>query len=274
MSTASSPLGKPVNYLSNYSPDLLCPIPRLDKRKEIGIASQSLPFTGFDIWNAYEISWLNNKGMPQVCIGRFTFDAASPFIIESKSLKLYLNSFNNTKFESMQKVGELIGQDLSTTSNSQVKVELFSVEDEFNFFNYDGILLDDLDITTDIPVDVDTLLLQESEPGEECQEKLYTNLFKSNCLVTHQPDWASLFIEYKGPKVEHQSLLKYLISYRNHSGFHEQCVERVFVDIARICKPADLTVFAKYTRRGGIDICPYRSSSKIKTPSFQRISRQ
>lgn len=272
MSINSSPLGREVEYSSLYSPDLLYPIPRAKKRQEIGIDEDALPFKGFDVWNAYEISWLNERGMPQVCIGRFAFDAASPFIIESKSLKLYLNSFNNTKIASSQKLQNLIEQDLSQCSKSQVKVELFSVEDSFHFFKYDGLLLDKMDIAIDIPHDVDVSHLTTSDAV--VNEKLYSNLFKSNCLVTNQPDWASIYVEYQGAQIEHQGLLKYLISYRNHNGFHEQCVERVYVDIMRVCVPDSLTVFAKYTRRGGIDICPYRSSKVIQSPALERINRQ
>jgi len=273
MSTNSSPLGKEVEYASTYAPELLFPIPRAIKRQEIGIEENALPFKGFDVWNAYEISWLNANGMPQVCIGRFTFDATSPFIIESKSLKLYLNSFNNTKIDSPKKLQSLIEQDLSHKSKSQVKIELLDVEDSFHFFKYDdGLLLDKLDITMDIPSDVDSSYLKTSTIIAE--EKLYSNLFKSNCLVTNQPDWASIYIEYKGAQIEHQGLLKYLISYRNHNGFHEQCVERVYFDIIKLCNPSDLTVFAKYTRRGGIDICPHRSSKIIENPRLERINRQ
>jgi 7-cyano-7-deazaguanine reductase len=272
MSLDLSLLGKEVKYPDQYNPQILFSIARSIKRAEIGIYDK-LPFKGVDIWNAYEISWLNNKGKPEVALGRFYFDTASEFIIESKSLKLYLNSFNNTKFLSKKQVADLIKEDLSKAANSDVRVELLDVEDRYFFTESNGICLDALDIEVSLPQDVETKYLVR-ENQNYAEEKIYSHLFKSNCLVTGQPDWATIFIEYKGPKMDHANLLKYLISYRNHNGFHEQCVERIYVDLMIVFSHQYLSVYAKYMRRGGLDICPYRATEMIASPEISRMSRQ
>ena len=273
MSENFSPLGKKSSYPDQYDPKLLCPLPRADKRRQIGITDQ-LPFQGMDIWHAYEISWLNAQGKPKVAIGRFIFDASSKYIIESKSLKLYLNSFNGTKFFDQSIVLQAMEQDLSKNADTNVKVELLSVTDAYLFTHREGICLDDLEICALSSLDVDSTLLAPLNSSIIVEEKLYSDLFKSNCLVTKQPDWATIFIEYKGHPIDHSTLLKYLISYRNHSGFHEQCVERVYMDLIKTYNPNYLSVYAKYTRRGGIDISPYRATSIKTYPELNRISRQ
>ncbi|AUD78322.1 NADPH-dependent 7-cyano-7-deazaguanine reductase QueF [Kangiella profundi] len=273
-SSQEIPLGKQVEYPSQYQPELLFPVARQLKRDEINIQGQ-LPFHGTDIWNAYELSWLNSKGKPQVAIAVFEFDCASTNIIESKSFKLYLNSLNQTRFTDWPTVEKTLTEDLSKAAGATVSVKLYEVEaynQSVPVNEWQGILLDEQDIEVNSYQYDPELLEVDSE--EETSESLYSHLLKSNCLITSQPDWASILIEYKGPKINHESLLKYLISFRNHNEFHEQCVERVFTDILRHCKPSELTVYARYTRRGGLDINPWRSNVKAKLCSNQRHSRQ
>lgn len=274
ISSQEIPLGKQVEYPSQYQPKLLFPVARQLKRDGIDIQGQ-LPFHGTDIWNAYELSWLNSKGKPQVAIAVFEFDCASPNIIESKSFKLYLNSLNQTRFTDWQSVEKTLTDDLSKAAETAVSVKLFKVEDYNQTVpvkEWQGVLLDELDIEIGSYQYQPELLALESE--EMVAESLYSHLLKSNCLITSQPDWASILIEYKGPKIDQASLLKYLISFRNHNEFHEQCVERVFTDIMSHCKPLELTVYARYTRRGGLDINPWRSNVSGKICPNQRHSRQ
>lgn len=274
ISSQEIPLGKQVEYPSTYQPDLLFPVARQLKRDEIDIQGK-LPFHGADIWNAYELSWLNAKSKPQVAIAVFEFDCASSNIIESKSFKLYLNSLNQTRFSDWQSVESTLTGDLSKAAETAVSVTLFKVEDYNQTVpvnEWQGVLLDELDIEVSNYQYDPELLKVESD--EEASESLYSHLLKSNCLITSQPDWASILIEYKGPKINHESLLKYLISFRNHNEFHEQCVERVFSDIMQYCKPSELTVYARYTRRGGLDINPWRSNVAGKICPNQRHVRQ
>lgn len=269
MSLDLSILGKKVDAPESYNPAILFPIPRSGQRSEF---ADKIKFKGVDIWYAYEISWLNPKGKPQVALGRFIFDANSENIVESKSLKLYLNSLNNFNVENIQTLQNIIKDDLSKASASDVDVTLFSVKDKFEFLEYDGIYLDDLDVEINYEKKVDTSYLKKGDTL--VKEKLYTDLFKANCLVTHQADWATLFIEYEGHKIDQEGLLKYLISYRNHNSFHEHCVEHIYADLLTILKPTFLNVYAKFTRRGGLDITPYRTNQIIKLPSFARTTRQ
>lgn len=261
-------LGKKVPAPSSYDPRILFPIPRSQQRSSL----PNLEFEGVDIWHAFEISWLDPEGKARVKIGRFIFDANSEFLVESKSLKLYLNSFNNTRFESAEEVAKIISKDLSLVSSSKVEVELLNLEDKYQFFHYDGICLDSLEIEMDYEKQVDISFLDRHDTW--VREKLYTNLFKSNCLVTNQADWASLYIEYEGYQMDYKGLLKYLLSYRNHSSFHEHCVENVYSDLLNIFECSFLSVYGKYTRRGGLDIAPYRATKMTDMPSFDRTSRQ
>lgn len=271
------PLGQQTNYVSDYSPDLLYPIARVDKWSEMGIESERLPFFGEDIWNAYEVSWLDQKGKPIVAIAEFRFPYNSPNIIESKSFKLYLNSLNQTRYETEADVLAVLKQDLSDASGAEVTVILHSL-DALNTLvvQTPDYCIDHLDIeTTAYHPDAELLSLAQSEDSnlDTVEERVVSHLLKSNCPVTNQPDWGSVFIEYKGKKIHHESLLKYIISFREHTDFHEQCVERIFIDIMRHCQPEELTVSARYVRRGGLDINPYRSTeSKIQPNS--RLSRQ
>lgn len=264
------PLGKATSYVSQYQPDLLFVIPRQLHRDGIGILSQALPFKGCDVWNAFEISWLNTKGKPIVALGEFIFPCESPLLVESKSFKLYLNSFNNTKFSSSAEVTALLQRDLSQVVQANVIVKLLSVS-SFNGTHFSGQCLDDLDVTCDhYTIQSDYL----TTTNHIVTETVYSDLLKSNCLVTGQPDWGSVRIEYTGKKIQHEGLLQYIVSFRNHNEFHEQCVERIFVDIMKQCSPKKLTVHARYTRRGGLDINPYRSTEVGGAPENLRLCRQ
>jgi len=271
----ASPLGKPSTYQTQYQPSLLFPIARLGKREEIGI-SGTLPFFGVDIWNAYEVSWLNLRGKPQVAIATFTVPADSPNIVESKSFKLYLNSFNQTKLADADALLQLLRQDLSAGFGAPVHVTLTTVEAfaGLKLQEPQGLLLDRLDIEVDQYQPNPSLL--KADPNQVViEETLVSHLLKSNCLVTGQPDWGSVQIHYVGAAIDQESLLKYLISFRDHNEFHEQCVERIFMDIMRNCSPQKLSVYARYTRRGGLDINPWRSNfSTAQPPSNNRQARQ
>jgi 7-cyano-7-deazaguanine reductase len=271
----ASPLGKAVRYQSHYDASLLFSIPRQEKRAELNIAG-ALPFFGIDIWNAYEVSWLNMRGKPQIAIASIMVPADSPNIIESKSMKLYFNSFNQTKLGGTDALLDLLRSDLSAGFGAPVQVSL-TLPDAFaklNMEELDGLLLDRLDIEME-DYAIDASLLKAESNESPVEETLVSHLLKSNCLVTGQPDWGSVQIRYVGPPINQEGLLKYLIGFRNHDEFHEQCVERIFMDILQQCKPQKLAVYARYTRRGGIDINPWRSNfSTGKRPSNMRNARQ
>ncbi len=270
-----NPLGRRVEYSNRYEPSLLYSIEREEKRRELGIDTE-FKFSGEDIWNAYEISWLNLSGVPQVAIGEFRVPSSSPKIIESKSLKLYLNSFNQSTFGSLSAVEATIQTDLMEMANSDIEVKLSNVDSDDNqtITSFDALCIDDCDIKiTDYNYNPNLLALTDTSSLELVDEKLCSHLLKSNCLITNQPDWASILIEYKGRKISHSSLLRYLVSFRTHNEFHEQCVERIFCDLMNSCKPQELTVYARYTRRGGLDINPWRSNC-LSTMDNIRLSRQ
>ncbi len=264
-----SELGKKTEYDQSYNPSRLYPIPRAEKRREIGIDPDALPFSGFDCWNHYEVSWLNQKGKPMVAIAEIYYDCTSPFMVESKSLKLYFNSLNHSKFESIGDVKQIIKNDLEKILNTNVTVfinELDHFKQTVIQEKFNGECIDGIDIEcTKYTVDPTYLFTHD----EKTAEILCSNLLKSNCLVTNQPDWGSIQIIYKGNKINREGLLKYLVSFRNHNEFHEQCIERIFVDIMTHCKPSELTIYGRYTRRGGIDINPYRSTKKV---GFENIN--
>jgi 7-cyano-7-deazaguanine reductase len=271
-----SPLGKSSAYQSQYAPELLFPIPRLQKREEIGLgAGTRLPFFGVDIWNAYELSWLNMRGKPQVAIATITAPADSPNIVESKSFKLYLNSFNQTRLAGLDALVELLRQDLSSAFGAPVHVTI-TTPDAFGSLKMgelDGTLLDRLDVEIDQYVPSPELLRANHDEAP-VEETLVSHLLKSNCLVTGQPDWGTVQIRYVGPQIDQEGLLKYLIGFREHNEFHEQCVERIFVDIMRQCRPTKLAVYARYTRRGGLDINPFRTNFNARQPPNLRTARQ
>lgn len=267
----NAPLGKKTPYVSYYQRDLLCPIPRQHNRNAIGLAG-ALPFQGSDIWTAFELSWLNDKGKPVVAGAEFILPCESAHLIESKSFKLYLNSFNNTSFPSFANVENTLKRDLSEAAGAPFTVKLFPLAQapEKILKHLAGTCLDDIDIACDTYT-IDPSFLQTEETV--VTETLQSDLLKSNCLVTGQPDWGSLQITYTGKKINHAGLLKYIVSFRNCNEFAEQCVERIFTDIMRECQPEKLFVLARYTRRGGLDINPYRANYPIQIENA-RLWRQ
>jgi len=269
----TSPLGKVSSYITQYTPSLLYAIPRKSKRDEINIPNL-LPFYGFDTWNAYEVSWLNIKGKPIVAIIQFDIACNSTNIIESKSFKLYLNSFNNTQFNSADEVITTLQTDITRAVNGEVSIHLFEIDafSQQSIINFTGECLDQYDITCNTyTINPDYL---KCNIHKKVEEVLYSNLLKSNCLVTGQPDWGSVQISYKGSAIDKPGLLQYIVSFRNHNEFHEQCVERMFMDIMQYCQPDCLTIEARYTRRGGLDINPIRSTEKIMPAKNIRMARQ
>ncbi len=267
-------LGKPTTYHDNYDASLLRTVPRSMNREPLGLYSGALPFTGADIWTLYELSWLNAKGVPQVAVGQVILNANSVNLIESKSFKLYLNSFNQSKFANWDEVRQTLDRDLSRQAQGEVSVALFRLQDIEGqpIGHFDGHCIDEQDIAIgDYHFNAD--YLANATHNEVVEETLTSHLLKSNCLITHQPDWGSVQIRYRGPRINHEALLRYLVSFRHHNEFHEQCVERIFNDIQRYCYPEQLTVYARYTRRGGLDINPWRTNTPF-TPSYSRLVRQ
>ena len=273
----ASPLGRRVDAPQQRDPGVLFPIARAQSRAELGLGTNALPFTGTDIWNAYELSWLDARGRPRVAIAELRVACESPNLIESKSLKLYLNGYAQMRFEGAQALRALIARDLSEAAGARVEVALVEAS-EFGsqkMMELSGASLDELEI--DIgdygPPQADHLLV--TTHARQIEEALVTQLFRSNCPVTGQPDWASLQIRYTGAPIDHAGLLRYLISYRNHCGFHEACVERIFMDITARCAPRALSVYARFTRRGGLDINPWRATPGFGTmPPNLRGARQ
>ncbi|HTI17942.1 MAG TPA: NADPH-dependent 7-cyano-7-deazaguanine reductase QueF [Trinickia sp.] len=274
MTPDQSPLGKPSAYAQQYDATLLFSIARTPSRDAIGVAAP-LPFFGTDIWNAYELSWLNARGKPQIAIATFFVPADSPNIVESKSFKLYLGSFAQTRIESLDTLRETLKRDVSAACGASVSVRLVTPS-EFHTLaldELDGLSLDRLDLDADV-YQPDPSLLNAALDEAPVEETLFSNLLRSNCPVTGQPDWASVQIHYVGPQIDHAGLLRYIISYRDHTGFHEQCVERMFVDILRECRPVKLAIYARYTRRGGLDINPFRTNFNLPMPDNARTARQ
>ncbi|MDR2506445.1 MAG: NADPH-dependent 7-cyano-7-deazaguanine reductase QueF [Candidatus Accumulibacter sp.] len=266
-----SPLGKSVHYVDHYAPELLFSIARSTARHEIGV-TDTLPFTGEDVWNAYELSWLGPKGKPVVALGRFRVPAGTPNLIESKSLKLYLNSFNQTSFPNEDAVRSLLAKDLSAAAGGKVGVEIFSRASGAAFAPPEGDSLDvlDIDCGTYSPAPEFLRVLD----GPVVEKTVHSRLLKSNCPVTCQPDWGTLVIRYRGNPIDAPGLLRYIVSFRKHNSFHEHCVERIYCDILRRCAPEALAVHARYTRRGGLDINPFRSNGEFPPPGGQREERQ
>ena len=276
----NSELGKTSAYVDQYDASLLFPIPRAGKRLEMGVGDTP-PFFGADLWTAFELSWLNQRGKPQVALAHFTVPCETPNIVESKSFKLYLNSFNSTRFPDAAAVQARLRADISEAawrgapqpSSVGVKLLLPEMFDREDVAELDGLSLDRLDVECDRYTPAPDLLTAVlGEPP--VTEVLTSNLLKSNCLVTGQPDWGSVRISYSGPQINQEGLLQYLVSFRNHNEFHEQCVERIFMDIWTRCRPVKLTVYARYTRRGGLDINPFRTSHPQAIPPNTRMARQ
>ena len=276
----TSLLGKVATYVDRYDAALLYPLPRAAQRALIGVAERPV-FLGADLWTAYELSWLNTRGKPQVALGRFVVPCESTHLVESKSLKLYLNSFNNTVFADIDAVRQTLQKDLSEAVwrsgvvQSSVGVQLLSPEQyaKEKIAEMDGLSLDRLDLDCSHYQPAPELLCAASNEAP-VTETHYSNLLKSNCLVTGQPDWGSVSINYSGPQIDQAGLLQYIVSFRNHNEFHEHCVERMFMDIWTRCQPTKLTVYARYTRRGGVDINPWRSSHAQGLPAQVRTARQ
>ena len=268
---ANLTLGQKVDYIEQYTPELLQGVPRTLSREQIGVA-QPLPFGGVDIWNGYELSWLNPKGKPQVAILQCRVPIDSQNLIESKSFKLYLNSFNQSVFGSADEVARHLSKDLSACAQAPVKVQLFSAGQfgALHLGELDGTVIDDLDIEINAYEPSPELL---TTGDQQVSETLVSHLLKSNCLITSQPDWASVQIHYEGAAIDHAGLLAYLISFRRHNEFHEQCIERIFCDLMNRCKPHKLAVYARYTRRGGLDINPLRANFDFNV-SNNRLARQ
>jgi len=269
-------LGKDTQYRSHYDAGLLQAVPRSLNRQELSITTQ-LPFDGIDIWHAYELSWLNEKGKPVVALARVCVNAASVNIVESKSFKLYLNGFNQTRFTSVEHVQSVLVADLTQVAQGDVTVEIIQPNDISSLRVQDlpGDCIDDQDIKIDDFI-LDSTLLRCTAKHEVVDEVLHSHLLKSNCLITDQPDWASVVIRYHGAQIDREFLLRYLISFRLHNEFHEQCVERIFTDIMENCQPQRLSVQALYTRRGGLDINPYRTTPGNFNGSVpnNRVNRQ
>lgn len=286
--SSNSPLGKSVEYVAHYSPDLLCAIDRQASRESLGIRGDILPFNGEDVWNAYELSWLDPGGKPVVACGEFRIPSDSPAIVESKSFKLYLNSFNQSSFDSAESVQQALQRDLSATVGAPIQVCLntaggSSAADE----PLQGECLDQLAVAcSDYQPRPALLKLAQNQQGQSVAKAVvetvagtvveqcyYSHLLRSLCPVTGQPDWGTVIIEYRGPAIDPHGLLQYIVSYREHQDYHEHCVEQMFVDIMQRCSPQQLTVHARYLRRGGLDINPYRSTELTIAPN-SRTNRQ
>lgn len=269
-------LGKKTTYIDSYDATLLQAVPRSLNREPLGLTPDNLPFHGADIWTLYELSWLNSRGLPQVAVGEIRIASDSTNLIESKSFKLYLNSFNQTRFESWEQVNHVLSRDLSQCAQGKVNVKLLSLDriEGQQIGSFIGECIDDQPIEIDSYDFNDRLLVNAvNDVQTHVKEQLVSHLLKSNCLITNQPDWGSIQICYQGPKINRESLLRYLVSFRHHNEFHEQCVERIFNDIQSYCHPTHLTVYARYTRRGGLDINPYRTNVAF-TPTTERLARQ
>ena len=267
-------LGQNTEYKSQYDASLLQPVPRRLNREGLGIVEQQ-PFNqGADVWTCYELSWLNPHGLPQVAIADVEIDFKSENLIESKSFKLYLNSFNQTKFASIEEVEQTITRDLSQCASGQVSVKIHKLADYTNqlIVNFAGECIDEQEIQIE-SYTFSNQYLENIAEDEIVEETLVSHLLKSNCLITSQPDWGSVQIHYVGKRLNREKLLRYLVSFREHNEFHEQCVERIFTDLMQFSKPEKLTVYARYTRRGGLDINPFRSNFE-RGPVNLRMARQ
>ncbi len=266
-------LGKPVRYTATYTPSLLQSVQRGPLRRALGIEGSNLPFLGLDAWTGYELSWLNRKGRPEVAVVHVQVPASSPCIIESKSLKLYLGSFSQTPFVSRADVQRTLESDLALAAQAPVGVTLVGLDqlEADGVVRIAGSCLDVLDVSIE-HYEVEPGLLR-ADGDVNARESLYSNLLRSCCPVTGQPDWGTVLIQYAGPAIDHASLLRYIVSFRNHTGFHEETVERMFVDIMARCRPSVLSVQARYLRRGGIEINPFRSTRE-EVPPMLRTARQ
>lgn len=268
-------LGQATDYPVRYAPEVLFPIARREGRAAVGLGEgDALPFHGDDLWTHYEVSWLEPSGKPRIAAAEIRVPATSPCLIESKSLKLYFNSLNFERFASEQAFLERVTADLSRAAGAPVSLSLIlpGAHGRAAVSDLPGTCLDDLPLTCDAFA-MEPSTLRSAADGDVVEETLHSHLLRSLCPVTNQPDWGSVLVRYRGPRIDPQGLLAYLVSYRSHADFHEQCVERIFMDIRRQCRPQALTVYARYTRRGGLDINPFRSDFETLPPGL-RLFRQ
>ena len=268
-----TPLGEPTDYPAEYSPQVLFAVPRMEARKALGLGAE-LPFHGEDVWNAWELTWLELSGKPHVATAVITVPADSLNIVESKSLKLYLNSLAMSRYASIDEVAAIISRDLSGITGSEVDISILPANEPSTtrIASLPGDCIDDLDVQIDATTDVDAKMLRTA--GEDSiEEELHSHLLRSNCPVTHQPDMGSVLVRYRGSAIDRESLLRYIVSFRQHNDFHEACVERMFLDIKARCSPEKLTVYARYNRRGGLDINPFRSDFETTADNL-RLWRQ
>jgi 7-cyano-7-deazaguanine reductase len=268
-------LGKNSNYPEHYDSSILEAIPRSISRKALGIDSNNLPFFGQDIWNAYELSWLGKDGRPRAGLAEIVIPANSMNIIESKSFKLYLNSFNQTRIGDSERLRQMLVRDLSEVCQGSATVTIMpaTAAHAFPIESFTGEVIDDIELDINYYGPPESLYLEINE-DTQITETLVSHIFRSNCPVTNQPDWASIQIRYIGNRIERAGLLRYLVSYRTHNDFHENCVEHIYTDIMKQCKPLQLSVYARFTRRGGLDINPFRGSEGMGAPSNTRLIRQ
>lgn len=268
-------LGQKTEYKHHYDASLLQAVPRRLNRDSLGITEKQPFNVGADIWTAYELSWLNRNGLPQVAIADIWLDCTSESLIESKSFKLYLNSFNQTRFDDWESVQRTLENDLSRCASGQVSVKIRKLSEltAQPISDFSGEVIDEQEITIH-DYHFSNNYLQGISEGEEVEETLVSHLLKSNCLITNQPDWGSVQIRYVGKKLNREKLLRYLVSFREHNEFHEQCVERIFCDLIHFGEIKKLTVFARYTRRGGLDINPFRSNFEPVPSENNRMARQ
>ena len=263
----NSTLGKATSYSGGYDRNLLFPIARAGNRTQIGVC-EPLPFHGVDVWNAYELSWLDQRGKPHVALAEFRIPASSPNLVESKSFKLYLNGFAQEQLADAAALQTILVRDLSAVAGCAIEATLRNTDaGRHALADLSGVSLDDQDLTIDCygPPHADFLRTHVDAPA--ISETLVSHLLRSNCPVTGQPDWGSVQIAYRGASIDHAGLLRYLVSFRNHNEFHEQCVERIFVDLMARCAPQQLSVYARYTRRGGLDINPWRGTHAASPPN-------
>lgn len=264
-------LGKQSDYVETYTPSLLHGISR-ESTRGAALIDGAL-FQGEDLWTGYEFSWLNGRGMPQVAGLRLRVPAQSPMLVESKSMKLYTMSFSQTRFDSRTEVLKTLDQDLSTAFRAPVMVELLDLGQlEGMTHTLPGRSLDDMDVRINNYERAPDLLVP-AESDVQVRETLHTHLFRSVCPVTNQPDWASLVIEYSGRPMNAEGLIRYLVSYRRHPGFHETTIEQIFCDLMAVYHPQALTVYGRFQRRGGLDINPFRSTHETAAPVY-RLARQ
>lgn len=274
-------LGQSTSYPKTYAPDMLYPIPRALGRANLALPADALSI-GMDWWQVFEMSWLNLHGISQVAMARLAIPATSDYIVESKSLKLYFNSLNFTEFDNQQAVKATVEKDLSACLKTDVTLEIFEVNiaNSLPISAPQGDCIDnaldssDKKIAIVSNVNPSSLTVAHQGASDSQLQILHSHLLRSNCPVTNQPDWGTLEIQIDSQPIDRAGLLEYILSFRQHNGFHEQCVEQIFSDLTQVFAPKTLMVRAWYTRRGGIDINPCRVSDISLLPPPSRLNRQ